>query len=327
MSRSIPMNGVEIHANLIQSFIEGYFFTELPLVYGLFLMIGLSLIGYLLIQRLRSKYTILLVIGMLFGYIATFLVVFNQFKMILPLFYPLLAIIFSYIASIVTQFVEEKLERTRITNIFGRYVSKNIVQELIETKDEVTLVGERKDVTLMFVDMRGFTSLSEQMEPEEVVDVLNQYLELCSQAIFDFEGTIDKFMGDGIMVIYGAPVSQEDHALRAVQTAIKMQEQGKPFTERLEKKYGRAVAFGIGINSGPAVVGNIGSEQRLDYTAIGDTVNLAARLESNAKPHQILLSASTYEHVKETINCRSLTPIQVKGKVKPVEIYEAVLNN
>lgn len=322
MSQTIPMKGVEIHANIIQSLTEGHIFEELSTVGGLLLMMGLSVIGYLVLQRLRSKYVILVALGLFILYMIAFLVAFNQFNMILPLFYPILAIIFIYIATLVSHFVEEQLEKRRITNIFGRYVSKNIVEELIESTDEVTLVGERKDVTLMFVDMRGFTSLSEKMEPEEVVGVLNEYLELCSQAIFEYEGTIDKFMGDGIMVIFGAPVSQEDHALRAVKTALMMQEQGKLLTKRLEEKYERAIAFGVGINSGPAVVGNIGSQERLDYTAIGDTVNLAARLESNAKPKQILISASTYQLVKEAINCQALEPIQVKGKSKPVKIYE-----
>lgn len=326
MSATVPMNGVEIHANVIQSLTEGLLFKELSQMAGILLLMGLSMIGYPILQRFKSKYGIVAAVGLLILYISTFLFVCNQFNLILPLFYPLLAIVFIYGASIVTHFLEEQLEKTRITTIFGRYVSKNIVEELIEAKDDVTLAGERKEVTLMFVDMRGFTSLSEQMEPEEVVAVLNEYLELCSQAIFEYEGTIDKFMGDGIMVIFGAPVSQEDHALRAAKTAIKMQEQGALFSKRLETIYNRTIAFGIGIHSGPAVVGNIGSVERLDYTAIGDTVNLAARLESHAKPRQILISVSTYERIKEEVDCQRLEPIQVKGKAKPVDVYEVILN-
>lgn len=327
MSRTIPMNGVEIHANIIQSLTEGQIFEELPIMGGLLLVMGLSAVGYLSMQRLRSKYLILITLGLFIVYIIVFLFLFNQFQIVLPLFYPLLAIISIYIAAVVTHFIEEQLDKKRITNIFGRYVSKNIVEGLIEVKDEITISGERKDVTLMFIDMRGFTALSEKMEPEEVVDVLNEYLDLCSQAIFKYEGTIDKFMGDGIMVIFGAPVTQKDHALRAVKTALTMQERGKIWTERLTEKYGRTVAFGIGINSGPAVVGNIGSQERLDYTAIGDTVNLAARLESNAKPKQILISSTTYHFVKEEVSCKALEPIMVKGKEKPVNIYEVVMEN
>lgn len=325
MSKTIPMNGVEIHANTIQSLTEGHLFDELAPISGLILVIGLSGIGYLVMELIRSKYLILIALGLVVLYIIVFLFVFNQFNIIFPLFYPLLAIIFIYIATIVTHFVEEQLEKRRITTIFGRYVSKNIVDDLINTKEDVTVGGERKDVTLMFVDIRGFTPLSEKMEPEEVVEVLNEYLELCSQAIFKYEGTIDKFMGDGIMVIFGAPVAQEDHALRAVNTALAMQEQGKALTKRLEENYGHAVAFGVGINSGPAIVGNIGSQDRLDYTAIGDTVNLAARLESIAKPNQILLSESTYELVKGEIDCQSLEPVQVKGKSKRLKIYEVTM--
>lgn len=164
--------------------------------------------------------------------------------------------------------------------------------------------------------------MSEKMEPEDIIIMLNEYLDLCSRAVFAVEGTIDKFIGDGVMSIFGAPVEQKDHPERAVRAALQMQKESVKLAEGLMERYGRSVSFGIGINSGPAVVGNIGSRDRLDYTAIGDTVNLAARLESNAKPGQILLSKETYERVKAKFKATPLEPIKVKGKEKLVEIYQ-----
>jgi len=160
------------------------------------------------------------------------------------------------------------------------------------------------------------------MEPEDIIKILNDYLDLCSRAVFAYEGTIDKFIGDGVMSIFGAPIKQEDHPERAILAALQMQRESGNLAKRLQERYGRSVSFGIGINSGPAVVGNIGSQERLDYTAIGDTVNLAARLESNAKPGQILISKATYERVKERFQVTVLEPIKVKGKENLVEIYQ-----
>ncbi|MFZ3131532.1 MAG: adenylate/guanylate cyclase domain-containing protein, partial [Desulfosporosinus sp.] len=270
----------------------------------------------------RAKWSILVMMVFLVVYTLTEAVVFQTLKILLPYLYPILIIIAVYIFSVVTQYLKERKERGRITGIFGRYVSKAVVQEILSSKEEIKVGGVRKDITLLFVDIRGFTPLSEKMEPEDIINILNDYLDLCSRAVFTQEGTIDKFMGDGVMAIFGAPIEQKDHLERAIRAALQMQRESGKFAEDLLKRYGRSVSFGIGINSGPAVVGNIGSQARMDYTAIGDTVNLAARLESNAKPGQILISKDTYERIKETFKVIPLDPIKVKGKEKLVEIYQ-----
>lgn len=316
------MFGVEIHANIVQSFIDGYLYTEAPKSVGIAMIGAISLLSFLTMERLSAKWSfvaLLLFIGLYFIIVTQFMV---QAKLILPFFYPLLAILISYIVSVISQYIVERMEKNRVTNIFGRYVAKGVVNEILASAEEIKLGGERKDVTLMFIDIRGFTPLSENLEPEEVVQILNEYLDLCSQCIFQYDGTIDKFMGDGIMVIFGAPIPQEDHAQRAVGAALMMKERSDELAKRLMEKYGRTVSFGMGINSGPAVIGNIGSKERLDYTAIGDTVNLAARLEANAKPGQILISEATYERVKDKFSFTPLEPIKVKGKEKPVNIYQ-----
>lgn len=321
-STTVQMYGVEIHANIVQSLVENNLYKELPHVYGALLLLLFAFVTFFFIDRLRQLWAILITIALIILYIIGFVWLYHSQQIIMPFLYPFLTILFVYIATIVFNYIAEQREKKRVTGIFGRYVSQSVVNEILSSSEDIKVGGERKEITLMFVDIRGFTPLSEKMEPEEVIEILNEYLELCTQAVFEFEGTIDKFMGDGVMVMFGAPIEQPDHALRAAKTALRLKEKAQGLSKRLEERYGRTVAFGIGINSGAAVVGNIGSKDRVDYTAIGDTVNLAARLESNAKPNQVLISESVYEAIQHEIICEKLEPIKVKGKEKPVSIYQ-----
>lgn len=321
-SKVLKMYGVAIHANIIQSLLDGKFYQRASQPVGLLIILVLGLLAYLIMERVRAKWSILIMVAFLVIYTVAEAVVFKVSNSLLPYIYPVLTIIALYIFSVVSQYLKERKERGRVTGIFGRYVSKAVVQEILSSKEEIKVGGVRKDITLMFVDIRGFTPLSEKMEPEDIINILNEYLDLCSRAVFAYEGTIDKFIGDGVMSIFGAPIEQNDHPVRAVRAALQMQRESGKLVEDLLARYGRSVSFGIGLNSGPAVVGNIGSHERLDYTAIGDTVNLAARLESNAKPGQILISKETYERIKGSFKVTALDAIKVKGKEQLVEIYQ-----
>jgi len=321
-SKTLEMYGVAIHANIMQSLLDGKIYTRASQPVGLMVIVLLGFLAYFSMERVRAKWSILIMVGLLIVYTVSEVIVFQTLSVLLPYLYPVLTIISVYIFSLVSQYLIERRERGRVTGIFGRYVSKAVVQEILASKEEIKVGGVRKDITLVFVDIRGFTPLSESMEPEDIIKILNEYLDLCSRAVFAQEGTIDKFIGDGVMSIFGAPIEQADHPERAVLAALQMQREAGTLAERLLEQYGRSVSFGIGINSGPAVVGNIGSQERMDYTAIGDTVNLAARLESNAKPGQILISKATYERVKDRFRVTVLEPIKVKGKENLVEIYQ-----
>lgn len=316
------MYGVEIHANIIQAFLDNALYSPVSKSKALMIVVLVAMLGYLVFEWVRARWGAVILVLLIVGYSGIVYYVFSTQGLLLPYFYTLLGLILAYIISVVVQYLKERKERNRVTGIFGRYVSKAVVTEILSSREELKVGGVRKDVSLMFVDIRGFTPLSESMEPEEVINILNEYLDLCTKAVFKFEGTLDKFIGDGVMSIFGAPIAQADHAERAVRAALEMRRNADKLAADLQKKYGKSVYFGIGINSGPAVIGNIGSQDRLDYTAIGDTVNLAARLESNAKPGQILISSETYQRVKEIFECTQLEPIKVKGKEKPVEIYQ-----
>ena len=210
---------------------------------------------------------------------------------------------------------------TTLKNMFSRYVAKQVVDK-IASSEELTLHGEKRDVTILFSDIRGFTSMTEQLEPTEVVATLNAYFSCMIDVIYKYEGTLDKFLGDGIMCIFGAPIDQPDHVLRAARTALAMQRALKDFNEDQRKQDRPTLKVGIGINSGDAVVGNVGSEKRLEYTAIGDNVNLAARLQAIAVGGQILISESTWQAIKPLATVETLEPVKIKGKERAVPIYD-----
>ena len=173
----------------------------------------------------------------------------------------------------------------------------------------------------MFVDIRGFTPMSESLKPEQVVEILNEYLSLTTNAIFQNGGTLDKFVGDATMAVFNAPFDLEDYVYKAVCTARDIAAGSAELEKKLMERFGKTVSFGIGVNCGEAVVGNIGCEYRMDYTAIGDTVNTAARLESNAKAGQILISEAVYEAVKDRLEVTEVGVIPLKGKSNGVFVY------
>jgi len=212
-------------------------------------------------------------------------------------------------------------EKEVIKGAFSKYVTKSVVDRILEHKDGLKLGGEKKVVTVFFSDIRGFTPMSEVLSAEEVVHLLNEYFTAMTAIIFKYEGTLDKYMGDAIMAIYGAPIDMTDHAERAVLAAVEMGEKMKELQAKWRMEGKREVNIGIGINTGEVVVGNIGSNERMEYTAIGDNVNLTQRLESVAEKGQILISAATYERVKHKVEATMLDPIKVKGKAEKVMAY------
>lgn len=214
-------------------------------------------------------------------------------------------------------------ERETVKSAFARYVSHQVMEKVLNSGALPTVQGERRRVTILFSDIRGFTSLSEKLSPEAVVALLNEYFDKMVEIIFKHGGTLDKYMGDGIMVIFGAPAEdpyQEEHAVRA---ALEMQHEVAALSARWLKEYSVDVRIGVGINTGTAIVGNIGSSKRLEYTAIGDTVNLASRLEAATKEHHvgILLSEYTQQGIRGTIATSRVGAIAVRGKADPVTVY------
>jgi adenylate cyclase len=213
-------------------------------------------------------------------------------------------------------------ERDHVKRTFAHYVSHQVLDSILKSGQEIQLQGHRRRISVLFADIRGFSTISERLPPEKVVQMLNDYFEQMVEIIFRNGGMLDKFLGDGMMVIFGAPEDDQYQEQRALRTAIEMQHEMRGLTDKWDKE-GIHLRIGIGINSGPAIVGNIGSSRRMEYTAIGDTVNLASRLESATKELgvPILISEYTYNALRGTTPFRQMGSITVKGRTEAVLTY------
>lgn len=313
---------VDIHANIVQSLMENRFKQEASRKVQTIILLVTMIILYAGYKKLDIKLsTVILLISLVAVVMVPFL--FYRNGIIISIFYPLLAVALLYIVCLIRNYMVEILRRKRITDNFKKYVAPQVVETLVKggTK-ELKLGGDKREIAVLFVDLRGFTTISEKLKPEQVVEILNEYLNLTSTAIFKFGGTLDKFIGDATMAIFNAPLDLDNFAFKAVCTAVEMMKGSHELSEKIRDKFGITVSFGIGINYGTAVVGNIGATFRMEYTAIGDTVNIAQRLESNAKPGQILISDSVYQVVKENVNVTTLGELALKGKNEGVFAYQ-----
>lgn len=231
----------------------------------------------------------------------------------------------SGVALVVDDLTEKrKLEADQrfIKDTFMRYAPPAVVEQILRDPSQLKLGGERKFISIIFCDIRGFTHFSEHLAPEALVETLNHYLGLAADAMLAFDGTLDKFMGDAVMGLFNVPLEQSDHTLRAVKAALKMQQDILEHHKTV--RMGEQLDYGVGINVGDAVVGNIGTDKQRNYSAIGDSVNYAKRLQENAKGGQILLSQSAYEVVKANVEVKELPPLQVKGRSVPEPVYEVI---
>ncbi len=223
------------------------------------------------------------------------------------------------VAIVVNDLTENKrLEAQR--RLFERMVSPAVINQL--DPDQLQLGGKRSQITVLFADVRGFTRFSEKLSPEELVGILNIHLAAVAEAILEHTGTIDKFLGDAVMAWYNAPIPQPDHALRAVLSALEIRTNLKKIQSNMAAE--SQLSFGVGIHYGDAVLGLVGTERRLEYTAIGDSVNTAKRIQENTGPGQIYISSQAYALVSDQIEARLVAPLTVKGKSQPLDVYEVI---
>ena len=290
------MPGPEIQANAINTVLRGMPLSSVPGWVNVLLIVLLAAAVPLAVVRLGPIAAAggALALGALFALAVQ--LAFDSDK-IVSFVYPLGALILSTAGALGVQLVTEAFERIRVHDLFSRFVPENVVDEVLKCADGLRLGGIQREGTVMFADLRGFTSLAESLTPEQVIDVLNRYLSEMSDAILDHGGTLVAYMGDGIMAVFGAPLSQADHADRAVNAAREMVEVRLPrFNQWLrDEGLSDGLKMGIGLNSGPVMSGHVGSERRVEYTAVGDTTNTASRIEALTKgtPHQLLLADAT----------------------------------
>ena len=321
VDRGQQMYGVEIHANTIQAIMENKTLTSIPAWVDALIAAVIVAVLILVCERLSVLKTVIICVGVAIIKLIAGLILFKLGYSANNLILPAMAILIAvYYVGI--HYYKARKAKASIERAFSKYVAPQVVNEIAKTGTyELKLGGENRDIAVLFVDIRGFTPLSESMEPEQVVEILNRYLELTTTCIFRHGGTLDKFVGDATMAVFNAPFDTEDYVMKAVLTAWDIVQGGIEMEKELSERYGKEVGFGVGVNCGPAVVGNIGCEFRMDYTAIGDTVNTAARLEANAPKGTVYISDSVYEQVKDRIEVEEVGQIPLKGKSNGVFVY------
>ncbi len=334
--RENMMYGVEIHANAIENVIRGDFLRmESPAASATTTFI-LVLITFIVTSQLREVKTrhhlVIGLLGFLFalsmilltGALALFM--FSKFNYVMGVVNAVLAIVGGYSMSTTYHMVTERKERMLIKSMFSTYVNPSLVDELVAHPEKLVLGGQREELTVLFSDIVGFTAISENLSPEELVSILNEYLEVMSGIIFRNDGTLDKYEGDAVMAFWGAPIPQKDHALRACRAALEMQEALVGLNAAWQEAGRPPIRIRIGINTGDMVVGNMGAVGKFAYTVIGDSVNLASRLEGANREYGtgVMVSQRTYDLACEEILGRELDRIAVMGRSEPVTTYELI---
>lgn len=322
--------GVEIHANMAEQILQGKYLIRPDVAFiaegGYILIVGLAMIllapfiHVLLLGAVCVTSIILAFLGSGYAYVES--------GLLLDPFYPSICAFAIFVVSTLMTFLRVEYERKHVRDAFGLYISPDFMQELTENPDKLKLGGEIRDLTIMFTDIRRFTSISEGLSPEELIQLMNDFLTPMSDLVMKHRGTIDKYMGDAMMAFWNAPLDDAEHAANACRAALKMQAALDPINEQVElraKEKGEEpilLKAGIGLNTGPCAVGNMGSRQRFAYSTLGDAVNLASRLEGQTKSYDvgILAGESTYDAVPG-FAFLELDLLQVKGKLKPVKVY------
>ena len=319
--RGQDMYGVEINANLLQALIDGKTAIAFSKEIHAAIMMLVTYVFFFFARKQKLIFAIIETVALMLIHLLVGRILALNGKTITQ-FYVL--IVFGMIIAyfLVEKYLVEKLKRRKLLSTFKQYMASQVVDKLTKGNDfEIKLGGEKRDVAVMFVDIRGFTPMSENLQPEQVVQILNEYLSLTTESIFKHNGMLDKFIGDATMAVFNAPFDLEDYLYEAVATAWDIKNGSEKLEKKLMEQFGRTVSFGIGVNCGDAVVGNIGCEFRMDYTAIGDTVNTAARLESRAKAGQILISEKLYKALEDRIEAEQIGEMELKGKSNKIVVY------
>ena len=318
------MKLVYAHANIIHQLLEGSVTNQAAWYVTVSLMLALFALTWWFAWKLKTTYSVVLFAAIVAGLFALQYVVYGQSKVYVDVVNPLVVLLLTYILNVSVKSYLENKQKNFITKQFGRYISPDLVKEIATTNVEIKLGGINKELSILFLDIRGFTTLSEKLKPEEVVDFLNEMFDLITNKALENKGTIDKFIGDAAMLIFNAPLDVDNHPYYAVKTAWDIQQGMIEVRERIAARHGVTVNCGIGVHTGEVVVGNIGSYLRVDYTCIGDNVNTAARIESQTTAGQILVSEATYERTKEFFQFNYVGDRMMKGKTVAVKLYEVL---
>ncbi len=335
---SADMPGVEKNATITENIINSRFITKTyqSIEIGLIILTGI-LFGFIY-TRMRALQASLFSLATFLGYLLMVQALFTYYGIWMNIFYPATNMLVIFTGATVTKYFIEERKAKEIRRMFSNYVTDQIIQEFIDNPELAKIGGERRELTILFSDVRGFTSFSEKYSPEEVVAILNEYLAEMTAVIMKWRGTPDKFIGDAILAFWGAPVRQADHAELAIQCALDMISRLASLQDKWRAEGKPLLDCGIGINTGEVIVGNIGAEgKKMDYTIIGDPVNLCSRIEGLTRKYdvKILITEYTVAKIRDAVenrtighvHIRGLDNVAVKGKEHPVKIYELLSLN
>lgn len=324
-SISLKHPGVDIQATILNNFIDNEYLVKFANWQNISIIILLSIITFVIIRFLAFIPSLITLIGIAILYFIFCILCFKNNTIpyvITPLAVQLSTMIFGYSY----RFILEGRNKEKIKNAMGKYLSQDIMKNVVQNIDDIKLGGKKANVTVLFADIRGFTSMSEKMSAEEVSVILNEYFSEIEPIITKYNGVINKFIGDAVMAIFGEPIQDINHPQNAVKCACEMLNKVDQLQEKWLLEGKPKIEIGIGINTGEAFVGNIGSEKRLEYTVIGDMVNLASRIESYNKVYKtnMLISSSTYSYVSEIVDVIKIADVTIRGKAKKMDIYEVL---
>jgi len=339
--RSTPLNifipGVEIHVNVAEQILQGDYLYRFDAIAKQIEALFIFVVGFLIVilsLKAGALPLTFLMSGAIVAAVWGSFVSYVDHGYLFDPIYPSLCVIAIFMVTTILNYIRTETQAKEVKSAFGHYISPDFMKELTDNPDKLKLGGEQKELSVMFSDIRNFTTISESMTPEELINTMNDFLTPMSDVVMGTRGTIDKFMGDAMMAFWNAPLDDEDHARHAVQAALKMRHALTPVNQALAEKARKngtiplKLAAGIGVNTGPCSVGNMGSKQRFAYSALGDAVNLASRLEGQTKAYglDLLIGEETYNQVRD-FAIVEIDKIKVKGKTKPVRIFTALGDN
>jgi adenylate cyclase len=322
--------GVEIRANVIQNLLDNDFILRPAwmFVFDVAVMLVLGGLLALLLPRLGLRASALLTLALAAGYLVLAVVEFRVQLVWLNVVYPALLLLLLFVSMTLVHYFSAERERRQIKGAFQHYVPAAVVDQILRHPERLGLGGEKRELSVLFCDIRGFTTIAESLPPETLVPLLNDYLTRMTEQVFRHDGLLDKYIGDAILAVYGAPLPQPEHARRACRTAVDMVRAARGLQARWRELGLAPLDLGIGINSGPMVVGNMGARNRFDYTVIGDAVNLGSRIEALNKQYgtRILVSEFTWQQVRDEFpHAREIDVAAVRGRQEPVRLYELLL--
>lgn len=323
MSSNYP--GVDIQATNLDNIINNEFLIQTTLAQDLFSLFILLIATFLIVRYFSLFVSLGIVALSMISYIAICILCY-RFNLVISVITPLMLQIITMTVAYSYRFILEGQNKEKIKSAMGKYISNDVMQNVVKNIDTLKLGGKRADLTVLFADIRGFTSMSEKMSAEEVSVILNEYFTEIEPIISKYNGVINKFIGDAVMAIFGEPIQDKNHAMNAVKCANEMLEKVDELQQKWLLEGKPKIEIGIGINTGGAFVGNIGSESRLEYTVIGDMVNLASRIESYNKVYKtkFLISSTTYEKVRNIADVIKISEVSIRGKAKKLNIYEVL---